>query len=186
MRSISLAATLLLGLPALAAGQPAPPSCAIKLDSTYQLVAPAGWRFVECSSAVRDQIPSFWLEPSLPPSDAPPKPYRPALKMYGGSAGRGTVEAALAIDREFYSTEFTPKDGAGLRTGDRRDVRVLHLTRRGEPFTWLTHAYLRVGPVVFWMAFVCEQEELCGPNYAAFRSLVGAMRVIRPNEFDTR
>src|SRR5262249_18523317 len=147
MRRTSVLAAVLLCLPARAADEPAR-SCTVKLDSTFELAAPAGWRFVECTSAARDEDPAFRLEP------APGAPS--GFTMYGGLAGRGPVEWAPAPDREFYSTEFEPQDGDGLRTADRRDVRILHLTHRGEPFTWLAHGYLRAGPTVFWLGFVCE------------------------------
>jgi hypothetical protein len=186
MRTTLFAATLLPGLPTLAAGGPPPPTCTIKLDSTYVLVAPPGWQFLECAAAERDQEPIFRLEPVAPRSDPPAAPEFRGLRMYGGPAGRGTVEAALATDREFYSTEFAPKDGDGLRTGDRRDVRVLQFTHRVEPFTWLVHGFFRVGPGVFWLAYECDREEECADNYSAFEYLVAATRVSRPNEFNGR
>ncbi len=186
MRSISLAAMVVLGLPAVAAGEPVPPSCQIKLDSTYVLVAPPGWQFLECAAVERDQEPIFRLEPVTPRSDPPAAPVARGLRMYGGNAGRGTVEAALAIDREFYSTEFAPKDGDGLRTADRRDVRVLYFTHRGEPFIWLAHGFFRVGPGAFWLAYECDREKECAANYSAFQFLVASIRVSRPNEFNGR
>ena len=186
MRSTVLAATTFVWLPVLAATPQAPPTCTIKLDSTYQLVAPPGWQFLECASVERGAEPIFRLEPVPPQTEPPTPPEDPGLRLYGGNAGRGTVEGALATDREFYSTEFAPKDGEGLRTGDKRDVRVLHFTRRAEPFAWVAHGFFKVGPGVFWVAYECDRVDQCEANYSAFEYLVAAIRVSRPNEFNGR
>jgi hypothetical protein len=186
MRSTLFAIALLAGMPALAARDAGETSCTIKLDSTFQLLAPPGWRFSECTSADRGQEPIFTLEP-LNPAFLPRTRLDPhALRMYGGPAGRGTAEFALAADREFYATEFAPNDGDGLRTADRRDVRVLQFTHHGRPFTWVAHGLIKVGPGVFWLAFDCEREDVCASNYSAFKILVGRMRVLRPNELTDR
>ena len=186
MRSTAFAAALLFCLPALAAGEQSETLCTIKMNSTYRLSAPAGWRFVECSSGARDQNRNYSLEPLTPASLPQTALDTPGLTMYGGQVGRGTVEALLAKDREVHSGEFAPNDGEGLRTADRRDVRILQMTSRGEPFTWLAHGYVKVGPVVFLLALECHREEDCAAGYAAFKKLVGSLQALRPNEVNVR
>jgi hypothetical protein len=181
----TLAGAALLSIAtSFAAGEPDPKHCTVKLNSSFTMTAPPGWRVVECSTEVKDQSRVFALEPvdvaSTPPAAGEPAP----LVIYGGNVGRTLVEGFLAEDRESHSAEFVPKDGDGLRTSDGRDLRVLELTRREPPYMWAAHALLKSGPTVFWVVVECRQQERCPASYTAFKRLVASLEVSTPNEVD--
>jgi len=160
--------------------------CTLRMKTTYELLAPSGWKVTDCFSGVRSQHPNFWLEPESqvlrPPTSSEPF----GIAMYGGPAGPGTIDEALASDRKIYGNGHLVAVGESLATADKREVRVIYITSRVGYYSWLAHGYFKVGPSVFWVAFDCRREEYCMMNYQAFKSLVGSLRVVPSNDSNVR